>query len=98
MGERIGWQSNAAVEAHLRDLLRRSQDRRSVHVRARYIRGHALLQQLGRCNQHDVPAPRRACASNRAPRKAPVEVAEVRNADAPASGADRIAYARWRWS
>ena len=75
-----------------------SQDRRSVHVRARYIRGHALLQQLGRCNQHDAPAPRRACASNRAPRKAPVEVAEVRDADAPASAADRMAYARWRWS
>src|SRR5262245_65897277 len=94
MGDRIGWQSNAAVEAHLRDLLRRSQDRRSVHVRARYIRGHALLQQLGRSNRRDAPAPRRACASNRAPRKAPMEVAKVRDADAPASAADQMAYAR----
>src|SRR6516165_6717202 len=99
MGNRLGWRSNAAVEAHLRDLHgRRRQDRRPVHVCPRYIRGHALLQQLGRSNRRDAPAPRRACASNRAPRKAPMDVAEVRDADAPASAADAMADARWRWS
>jgi hypothetical protein len=60
-----------------------------VHLRARHLRRQALLRAAGRSNRCDAHATRRACVSDRASRKASMEIGKIRDADAPASTADR---------